>query len=291
MSPSLVVSHYIVVLFLLSCVPGIAHAADSSMRSPSARPSSSEQINHESKNSCKDQRECVELIKRARDLENAKSNSEALDVYKDAYNTFNDMRILLRIGLLLNKLERYSQAMEILTRYVESETDASDSPLMRLAKDGIAEAEQRRLRDVTLSIYKYGSGSVRVVNNAFSCSTKLCSFQLHNVAQSPLTSTTLVAEPTLFGSTVSWSFPCRTTEASPNECLLTVYKDTSVQVQFKRSALRTAVSIVAGVGAAVSIVTGTVVLAKSEMQLFGPGTASLGLGGGLGALSLSLALM
>ena len=105
-------------------------------------------------------------------------------MYKDAYNTFNDMRILLRIGLLLNKLERYSQAMEILTRYVESETDASDSPLMRMAKDGIAEAEQRRLRDVTLSIYKYGSGSVRVVNNAFSCSTKLCSFQLHNAKSS-----------------------------------------------------------------------------------------------------------
>ena len=240
MSHYLAVS-YIFVLCLLNTMPSIARAADSTTpnASPSASPSAAEVPKSALKNSCKDQPECVELIKKARDLESARNNTEALDVYKNAYNTFSDQRILLRIGLLLNKLEQYPQAIGILSRYVESATDERDSTLMRMAYDGIAEAEQKSLRDVTISVDRRGAGFIKAVNSEYHCAYKTCLFPLHNVAQSPLTLTTLVAEPETPGTTVSWSAPCRTTPEAPKECLLAVYKDTSVQVQFKRSRART----------------------------------------------------
>jgi tetratricopeptide (TPR) repeat protein len=291
MSHYLAVS-YIVVLVQLSTIPGIARAADSTTpsASPSASPSPTELTKSAPKNSCKDQPECVELIKRARDLESARNNTEALDVYKNAYNTFSDQRILLRIGLLLNKLEQYPQAIGILSRYVESATDERDSTLMRMAHDGIAEAERKRLRDVTISVDRRGAGVIRAVNNEYHCASKTCSFLLRNVAQSPLTLTTLVAEAETPGTTVSWSAPCRTTAEAPKECLLAVYKDTSIEVQFKRSRVRTTASIISGIGGAVALVTGSILIAKPEMDRVGPGAATLGLGSGLGALSIALAL-
>lgn len=292
MSHYLAVS-YIFVLCLLNTMPSIARAADSTTpnASPSASPSNNELTRSALKNSCKDQPECVELIKKARDLESARNNTEALDVYKNAYNMFSDQRILLRIGLLLNKLEQYPQAIGILSRYVESATDEKDSTLMRMAHDGIAEAERKRLRNVTISVERHGSGFIKAVNNEYHCASKTCSFLLRNVAQSPLTLTTLVAEPETPGTTVSWSAPCRTTAVAPKECLLTVYKDTSVQVQFKRSSVRTAFSIIAGIGGAASLLVGGVLVGKPQLYLPGSGGAALGVGTALGGLSVTLALM
>jgi hypothetical protein len=73
MSHYLAVS-YIFVLCLLNTMPSIARAADSTTpnASPSASPSAAEVPKSALKNSCKDQPECVELIKKARDLESAK---------------------------------------------------------------------------------------------------------------------------------------------------------------------------------------------------------------------------
>ena len=294
MSHYLAVS-YIVTLFLLSTIPGIARAADSTTpsASPSASPSPTELTRSAPKNSCKDQPVCIDMIKKGKDLEQNNRDEEALSIYKIAYEQFDDQRILIRVGVIQNRMSRYSDAMKSLSEYIYSGIDHDNSQLMKSAKIALNEALVKKQRDVMVTVYQDGPGVIKLGSNQYQCATKPCELLLHYTLASPMALTSLIAKPESSASTVSWSAPCKTTRESPGVCTLSVDKSTDVHVAFKRSRARIALGAALGIGAAVAFVTGSAFIAKPELGYSTAGFGVLGGGsvlGALSALSLSLAL-